>query len=155
SLYSSFGNHSTDQKMAWFASGSGSMTDRGLERVDIPVLHDKADSVSGFTSVLYNPSSTNQFRLVGSARQDHYQVPNIVEQQALGIRDEEKATDAFLNTTWVHTTASDLLVTISPYYHFNRGQYIGGASDPLVTNDNRGSHYAGGYVNVSQTRGRH
>jgi hypothetical protein len=155
SLYSSVGNHTADQKMAWFASGSGSMTDRGLERVDIPVLHDKADSVSAFTSVLYNPSSTNQFRLVGSARQDHYQVPNIVEQQALGIRDEEKATDAFLNTTWVHTTASDLLVTISPYYHFNRGQYIGGASDPLVTNDNRGSHYAGGYVNVSQTRGRH
>jgi outer membrane receptor protein involved in Fe transport len=98
---------------------------------------------------------TNQFRLVGSGREDHYQVPNTVGQDALGIRDEEKATDAFLNTTWVHTTQGGLLITVSPYYHFNRGQYIGGSSDPLVTMDNRGSHYAGGYVNVSQTKGRH
>jgi len=155
SVYSSFGNHTADQKMAWFASGSGNRTDRGLERVDIPVIHDKASSVSGFTSVLYNPSTTNQFRLVGSGREDRYQVPNTIAQQALGIRDEEKATDAFLNTTWVHTTASQLLITVSPYYHFNRGQYIGGPSDPLVTTDNRGSHYVGGYVNVSQTKGRH
>ena len=155
SLYSSFGNHTADQKMAWFASGSGNMTDRGLERVDIPVLHDKANGFSGFTSVLYNPTDTNQFRLVGSARQDHYQVPNIVAQQELGIRDEEKATDAFLNTTWMHTTGGGLLVTVSPYYHFNRGEYIGGVNDPLVTNDNRGSHYVGSYINVSQTKGRH
>jgi carboxypeptidase family protein len=34
SLYSSFGNHTQDQKFAWFASGSGNHTDRGLERVD-------------------------------------------------------------------------------------------------------------------------
>src|SRR6185369_100677 len=73
SLYSSFGNHTADQKIAWFASGSGNRTDRGLERVDIPVIHDKASSVSGFTSVLYNPSMTNQFRLVGSGREDRYQ----------------------------------------------------------------------------------
>src|SRR5262252_6264203 len=73
SLYSSFGNHTADQKMAWFGSGSGNRTDRGLERVDIPVIHDKASSVSGFTSILYNPSTTNQFRLVGSGREDRYQ----------------------------------------------------------------------------------
>lgn len=155
SLYSSFGNHTRDQKFAWFASGSGNRTDRGLERVDIPVIHDNSSSLSGFTSLLYNPSTTNQFRLVGSARQDRYQVPNTIVQDALGIRDQEKATDAFWNTTWVHTTPSDLLITVSPYYHFNRGQYIGGQNDPLVTMDNRGSHYVGGYVNVAQTRGRH
>jgi len=155
SVYSSFGNHTSDQKFAWFASGSGNHTDRGLERVDIPVLHDNASSYSGFTSLLYNPSSINQFRLVGSARQDRYQVPNIVEQQAIGISDAERATDTFVNTTWVHTTGSGLLITVSPYYHFNRGQYIGGVNDPLVTSDNRGSHYVGGYVNVSQTKGRH
>jgi len=155
SLYSSFGNHTQDQKFAWFASGSGNHTDRGLERVDIPVIHDKSTAFSGFTSILYNPSTTNQFRLVGSGREDKYQVPNTLGQEALGIRDDEKATDAFLNTTWVHTTPGELLITVSPYYHFNRLQYIGGVNDPLVTNDNRGSHYVGGYVNVAQTRGRH
>ena len=155
SLYSSFGNHTNDQRFAWFASGSSNRTDRGLERVDIPVIHDKASNVSAFTSILFNPSTTNQFRFVGSGRQDRYQVPNTLGQEALGIRDDVKATDAFLNTTWLHTTASELLITVSPYYHFNRGQYIGGPRDPLVTTDNRGSHYVGGYVNVSQTRGRH
>jgi len=154
-LYSSFGNHTNDQKFAWFASGSSNRTDRGLERVDLPVIHDRASSVSAFTSILFNPSTTDQFRFVGSGRQDRYQVPNTLGQQALGIRDDERATDAFLNTTWVHTTGGGLLVTVSPYYHFNRGEYIGGPSDPLVTNDNRGSHYVGGYVNVSQTKGRH
>src|SRR5205085_8091237 len=109
----------------------------------------------GFTSVLYNPSVSNQFRLVGSARQDWYQVPNTLQQVPLNIADEEKASDRFINTTWMHTTSNDLLITASPYYHFNRGQYIGGSSDPLVTNDNRGSHYVGGYLNVSQTKGRH
>ena len=155
SLYSSFGNHTDDQKFAWFASGSGNRTDRGLERVDVPVIHDRASSFSGFTSILFNPSETNQFRFVGSARQDNYQVPNTLGQEALGIRDDEKATDAFWNTTWVHTTKSEVLVTVSPYYHFNRLRYLGGPNDPLVTNDNRGSHYAGGYINVAQTRGRH
>jgi hypothetical protein len=155
SLYSSFGNHTDDQKLAWFASGSGNRTDRGLERVDVPVIHDRASSLSGFTSILYNPSLTNQFRLVGSGRQDRYQVPNTLGQAALGIRDDERATDAFLNTTWVHTTGGGLLITASPYYHFNRGEYIGGSNDPLVTNDDRGSHYVGGYINVSQTRGQH
>lgn len=155
SLYSSFGNHTDNQKFAWFASGSGNRTDRGLERVDIPVIHDRSSSGSAFTSLLYNPSAINQFRLVGAVRQDRYQVPNTLGQEALGIRDEEKATDAFWNTTWVHTTGSGLLVTVSPYYHFNRGEYIGGPNDPLVTTDDRGSHYVGGYVNVSQTKGLH
>ena len=71
SVYSSFGNHTTDQKFAWFASGSGSRTDRGLERVDIPVIHDNSSAFSGFTSVLYNPSTTNQFRLVVSTSRRH------------------------------------------------------------------------------------
>ena len=115
SLYSSFGNHTKNQRFAWFASGSGNRTDRGLERVDIPVIHDKSSSGSAFTSLLYNPSANNQFRLVGAVRQDRYQVPNTLGQEALGIRDEEKATDAFWNTTWVHTTGSGLLVTVSPY----------------------------------------
>ena len=153
--YFSFGNHTKDQKFAWFASGSGNRTDRGLERVDIPVIHDKSSSGSAFTSLLYNPSAINQFRLVGAARQDRYQVPNTLGQEALGIRDEEKATDAFWN---YDLGAHDRL---GPARH-------GLAVLPLQSrpvhrraqrsarhDDNRGSHYVGGYVNVSQTKGRH
>jgi hypothetical protein len=154
-VHLALGDHTDNQKVAYFASGSASRTDRGLERVDVPVLHDRAHSFSGFTSTLYNPSAKDQLRLVGAVRTDRYQVPNIVAQDALGIDDREVATDAFANFTWVHTSESGAVLTASPYYHFNRGQYIGGEHDPLVTNDDRGSNYFGGYINWAVTRGAH
>jgi outer membrane receptor for ferrienterochelin and colicin len=153
--YFSFGDHTDDQKFGYFASGSGNRTDRALERVDIPVYHDTGSSGSAFTSMQYNRSMLDQFRFVGAARTDHYEVPNTRAQQLLGIADREVATDAFGNLTWVHASPSGLLVTVSPYYHYNRGQYLGGSSDPLETHDDRSSHYAGGYVNFAATKGPH
>src|SRR5439155_4426335 len=126
----SLGDH-TD-KFAYYISGAGNRTDLGLERVDIPVLHDNANGFSGLTSLIYNISPKDQLRFVTSGRRDHYRVPNIVAQQRLGIDDTEIATDAFSNFTWVHTYDSGALLTISPFYHFNRGQYIVGPNDPLV-----------------------
>ena len=151
--YASFGDHR--EKFAYFASANGSRTDLGLERVDIPILHDAGKSGSAFTSMLYNISATDQLRLVGSFRADRNQVPNIVEQETLGIDDQTKTTDGFSNFTWVHTAGNGTLLTISPYYHYNRGQYIGGPHDPLITRDDRTSNYVGGYINLARTVGKH
>jgi len=153
--YLGVGDHVMDERFAYFASVSASRTNRGLERVDIPVLHDDAAAVSGFTSLIAVPRPTDQFRFVGLARTERFQVPNVAAQEALGIDDREVASDALASVTWARTSETGWLVTASPYYHFNRGQYIGGALDPLVTNDDRGSHYIGGFVNASLTRGRH
>lgn len=153
--YFSFGDHNGDQKFAYFLSGSGNRTDRGLERVDVPVYHDVAGSGSVFTSLQYNPRTLDQLRFVGAARTDRYEVPNTASQQQLNIADREVATDAFTNFTWVHTSEKGLLLTVSPYYHYNRGQYLGGTLDPLETHDDRTSHYAGGYVNVAVIAGAH
>jgi len=153
--YLAIGDHLADERFAYFASVSANRTNRGLERVDIPVLHDDGAGLSGFTSMIVVPHPTDQFRVIGLARTDRYQVPNIVAQQAIGIDDREVADDALASVTWARASDSGWLVTASPYYHFNRGQYIGGANDPLVTGDDRGSHYVGGFVNVSLTRGRH
>src|SRR5581483_9865251 len=122
----SLGDHTNDQRFAYFASVAGNRTDRGLERVDIPVLNDQAANGSAFTSLLYNASTFDQLRFVGSARTDHYHVPNTVEQQALGIRDREVATDGFTNFTWAHTTPSGLLLTVSPR-SFDRTQFHQGS----------------------------
>jgi outer membrane receptor protein involved in Fe transport len=154
-LYLSLGNHTDDQRFAYFGSVSANRTDRGLERVDIPVLNDQAANGSAFTSLMYNISPFDQLRFVGSARLDHYSVPNTVEQQALGIRDREVATDGLTNFTWAHTSTAGTLLTVSPYYHYNRGRYIGGPNDPLITSDDRSSHYMGGAVNLSMTKGQH
>ena len=154
-VHAAFGDHTSDQKLAYFASVSGNRTDRGLERVDIPVLHDAAHSVSGFASVVYNKSTNDQFRFIGASRTDHFEVPNTVEQQAFGIDDREAGTDTFVNFTWLHTSNTGTVVTISPYFHFNRQQYIGGPTSPLVTSDNRTSNYMGAYATVAKIIGRH
>jgi TonB dependent receptor/Carboxypeptidase regulatory-like domain len=150
-----FGDHTDNQKFAYFASVTGYRTDRGLERVDVPVLHNESQSYSGFTSMLYNKSMSDQFRFVSAARTDRYKVPNTRAQDALGIDDRENADDTLVNFTWLHTTDSGDVLTVSPYYHYNRLQYNGGPNDPLVTNDDRSSNYYGGYASWAMTRGRH
>ena len=153
--YISLGDHNDSDTFGYFASLNGNRTDLGLERVDIPILHDDGTTGSGFTSLQYNRTPRNQLRFVGSFRADRNQVPNIVEQQTLGIDDHTRTTDGFSNFTWAHTSAGGSLLTVSPYYHYNRGRYLGGPADPLVTQDDRTSHYVGGYVNFTKTVGRH
>jgi outer membrane receptor for ferrienterochelin and colicin len=151
--YMNFGSH-TD-RFAYYGSLAGSRTDRGLERVEPTVLHNQSSSFSGFTNLIDKPSDMDELRIVSSARRDFYNVPNTAAQEFLGIRDKEVATDSFTNFTWVHTAASGTLLTVSPYYHYNRLEYIGGPNDPVVTADDRKSHYLGGYVNLAITKGRH
>src|SRR5262249_25778937 len=88
-------------------------------------------------------------------RADRNQVPNIVAQEAIGIDDSQRTTDGFANFTWAHPYEGGTLLTVSPYYHYNRGQYIGGPNDPLITQDDRSSHYVGGNATVSRTIGQH
>jgi hypothetical protein len=50
----------------------------------------------------------------------------------------------------VHTAAPGLLFTVSPFYHFNRANYIGGSNDPtLSTLDKLDSQYAGAQITLS------
>ena len=84
-----------------------------------------------------------------SVRGDHYQVPNSDDQQAQGIRDVEDERDTFVNFSWLHTLGTGAVVTVSPFYHFNRANYTGnyvGAPDPDLTvpQDDRSSNYVGG-----------
>jgi hypothetical protein len=153
--YLSIGDHNATERFAYFASVNANRTDLGLERVDLEILHDAGKTGSGFTSLQYILTPRDQLRVVGSFRADHNEVPNIVEQQRMGIDDHQRTTDGFSNLTWAHTFEGGTLLTVSPYYHYNRGQYIGGPNDPLITQDNRSSHYVGGSLNVTRTSGRH
>jgi hypothetical protein len=153
--YVSVGDHNATERAAYFASVNANRTDLGLERVDLPILHDAGKTASGFGSVQSNPAAGNQLRLVASFRADRNQVPNIVAQDALGIDDSQRTTDGFVNITWARTSGGGTLLTASPYYHYNRAQYIGGPNDPLITHDDRSSHYVGGNVGLARTIGAH
>src|SRR5208283_3340209 len=53
--------------------------------------------------------------------------------------------DTGLLFTWLHTFNSHLLTTISPFYHYNSGDYSSSPHDnPIATTENRASNYAGG-----------
>jgi outer membrane receptor protein involved in Fe transport len=153
----SFGDHS--DRFAYYGSLSGYRTDLGLETPSTEILHDEAAGLGGFGSLIFNKTPNDQLRLVASVRGDHYQVPNTPDQQALGIRDVENEGDAFANFTWLHTIDSGTVLTISPFYHFNRAHYIGGfdgdASEAVVVPDaDRGSNYIGGVVSIAAARRR-
>jgi outer membrane receptor protein involved in Fe transport len=154
----SLGDH-TD-RFAWYGSLSGYRTDFGLETPDRRNLHNQAAGLGGFGSLIFNKTPNDQLRLVTSLRGDHYQVPNFPEQQDAGIRDVENERDAFANFSWLHTFTPGMVLTVSPFYHFNRAHYLGnyeGVPDQelRVPTDDRGSNYFGGVVSMGITGRRH
>ncbi|HEX4487824.1 MAG TPA: TonB-dependent receptor [Terriglobales bacterium] len=149
----SFGDHT--ERFAYYGSISGYRTNLGLETSSPEVIHDQAAGLGGFASIIFNKTPSDQFRLVTSLRGDHYQVPNDPDQQATGIRDVEDERDTFVNASWLHTFGPGTVLTISPFYHFNRSHYIGGPSDtPVIPEDDRGSNYVGGVASIGVNRRR-
>jgi outer membrane cobalamin receptor len=150
----SFGSHS--DKMAYYFSLNGNRSDFGLSAPTRDVIHDAENGFGGFASLVFVPSAANQFRLVTSGRTDHYQVPNDADAQAAGIRDVEKEADYFANFSWLRTLGKDRLLTISPFYHFNRANFEGGPGDtPLISQEKRDSHYAGAQIALSILTSKH
>jgi outer membrane receptor protein involved in Fe transport len=138
----SFGSH-TD-RFAYYASLDASRSDLGLATPTSAVIHDQSAGVGGFLSLLYNPSAENQVRWILSVRNDHYAIPNTPDDQAAGIRDLDLERDALVGFQWVHSAADGVSFSLSPYFHFNAAQYVGGPGDtPFVLDDNDRSDYLG------------
>jgi len=67
------------------------------------VIHDAANGFGGFTSLIYNADSYNQFRLVAQSRRDFYQVPfdpNDPGTQGQFLRDANRENDSFVAFSW-------------------------------------------------------
>jgi outer membrane receptor protein involved in Fe transport len=149
----SFGDHS--EKFAYYVSGNGNRSDYGLEPPTSKNLHNQASGGGAFTSLIYNRDPRDQWRFNGGFRADYYQVPNDPDMQAAGIRDRQREQDGFATLTWAHNFSTETLLTVSPFYHFNRAAFEGGAADIPAATDNRGSNYEGGQVSLSTVQGKH
>src|SRR5579863_1671616 len=157
----SFGSHT--ERFAYYASVNGNRSDLGLQPPVPQVVHDAVNGVGGFASFIFNADPANQLRLVTSLRRDYFQIPydpfpNDVENNpasnqytpSLGLRDAQHEADAGVLFTFLHTFNSHLLTTVSPFYHYNRGDYASNPNDvPIATTENRGSIYAGGQASLA------
>src|ERR1019366_113960 len=161
----SFGSH-TD-RFAYYASVNSNRSNLGLPPPVPQVVHDAVNGVGGFGSFIFNVDPSNQLRLMTSARRDYYQIPydpnpNDIENgsipannftpqyPSIGLRDGQHEADAGVLFSWVHTFNSHLLTTVSPFYHYNRGDYASNPNDvPVATTEDRASTYVGGQASFA------
>ena len=152
----SFGSH-TD-RFAYYASVNANRSNLGLQPPVPQVVHDAVNGVGGFGSFILNVDPSNQLRLMTSLRRDYYQIPydpnpNDIENQlysSYGVRDNQTELDTGVLFTWLHTFNSHLLTTVSPFYHYNSGDYASNPNDtPIATTENRGSAYVGGQASFA------
>ena len=161
----SFGSHT--ERFAYYASVNGNRSNLGIQTPVPQVVHDAANGYGGFGSLIFNVNPSNQLRLVTSLRKDFYQVPydpypNDIENGAIpendftpqypsiGLRDSQHESDAVLNLSWVHTFNSKMLLTVSPFYHYNAANYTSSPEDfDVAASQDRSSTYAGGQASFN------
>jgi len=158
----SCGGHTA--RSAYYASLNGNRSNYGLQPPIPQVIHDAANGYGGFASFIFNSDPKNQFRLVGSLRQDYYQIPydpnpNSIGNQQLaaggnvpsdGLRDGEHEPDGYVTFSWVHTFDPNTLLTVSPFYHYNGADYNGGPNDtPVISTVKQNANYVGAQAAVS------
>ena len=157
----SFGSHT--QRLAYYASINGNRSDLGLQPASEQLAHDAQNGYGGFGSLLFNVTPSDQLRFVTSLRKDYYQVPydpnpNSFENSqydSSGLRDGQHEADAIVNFSWVHTFSPKVLMTVSPFYHYNSANYDSSPYDvPVATTDHHASTYAGGQTTVSVSLAR-
>ncbi len=148
-----FGGHSN--RFAYYASLSGNRTNLGLQTPTSAVAHDAANGLGGFTSLIFNLDPQDQLRFVAQARRDFYQVPIDPSDTTTFLRDANRENDSFAAFSWVRTFSPGLLLTVSPFFHYNSANYRSNANDmPSAATQDRSSKYEGGQANVSWIKGR-
>ena len=151
-----FGGH-TD-RFAYYGSVNGNRSDYGLQPPIGQVVHDADNGYGGFASFIFNESQNNQFRAVASLRKDSYQIPidpnpnssgNAIY-PSYGLRDGEREPDGYLTLSWIHTFNPNLLLTVSPFYHYNQASYNSGANDvPVISTVDQTANYAGAQASLN------
>jgi outer membrane receptor for ferrienterochelin and colicin len=149
-----FGDHTS--RFAYFGSVNGNRSDYGLETPGPDVLHDRVWGLGGFGSLIFNVDANNQLRFVTSLRRDDYQIPNDPDALTAGIRDVERERDVLADFSWVRTFSPGMLLTVSPFAHFNRANFDGDPNDtPVSTQQHLDSTYGGAQITFNAVTAKH
>jgi hypothetical protein len=153
-----FGGHT--KRFAYYVSLNGNRSNYGLQPPIGQAVHDAENGYGGFASFIFNASPSNQFRLVASLRRDYYQIPidpnpNSSGNQvypSYGLRDSEREPDGYVTFSWLHTFSPNLLLTVSPFYHYNQASYTSGPNDvPVISTVDQAANYAGAQASLNIT----
>src|SRR5271155_4961554 len=145
-----FGSHT--QRFAYYASVNGNSSNYGLQTPVGKVVHDAENGFGGFASFIFTPSAANQSRRVTSLRRDYYQIPVDPDPnspgnqvfQSFGLRDSETEPDGYVTFSWLHTFNPNLVLTVSPFYHYNKASYDSSPNDiPVFTQVHQTANYGG------------
>src|SRR6202453_2979471 len=143
-----FGGHTA--RFAYYASLNGNRSNYGLQTPVGQVVLDAQNGYGGFASFIFNPNPKDQFRIVTSLRRDYYQIPydpnpNSPGNQvfpSVGLRDGQHETDGYVAFSWIHTFNPNLLLTVSPFYHYNDATYVSPDTDtPVISNAVQTANY--------------
>jgi hypothetical protein len=138
--YLSVGSHT--ERFAYYASVNGNRSDLGIATPVSQIIHDAEDGYGGFSTLIFNATADDQFRLVFSARHDNYDIPNTPGRLS---GDVHRETDAFAILSWVRKLGADAALTGALFYHQNRADLDAAQNDfPVSTTDQRSSSYVGG-----------
>jgi outer membrane cobalamin receptor len=138
--YFSVGSHT--ERFAYYASVNGNRSDLGIQTPVAQIIHDSEDGYGGFSTLIFNATPDDQFRLVFSARHDNYDIPNTPGQLS---DDVQRETDAFAILSWLRKLGTDASLTSSLFFHQNRADLDAAPNDfPISTTDQRTSTYVGG-----------
>jgi hypothetical protein len=160
----SLGSHT--ERFAYYASVNGNRSNLGIQTPVPQVVHDAESGFGGFGSLIFNVDPSNQLRFVTSLRKDYYQIPYdpnpndienapiaangfVAQYPSLGLRDGDHESDALTNFSWVHTFNTKLLLTVSPFFHYNAADYDSALTDPVATTEHRSSAYGGGQISFA------
>ena len=146
-----FGGHT--ERFAYYASLVGNRTDLGLEPPTEQIIHNMGNGQGFFTNMSYKAGASDDLRWTFSFRNDHFQIPNFLEEQAAGYRDIDQERDSFATFNWVHTISANTLLTVSPFFHYNNSRYTGGPTDPLIAMSRNRSNYVGSQIELSNMHG--
>ena len=145
----SVGGHSND--FAYYVSANENRSDLGLMAPDSQVIHDAQQGYGAFTTLIYNATPQDQLRMIGSARRDDYEIPNVPGQLAADVQREA---DAYTIVSWVHTFSGSVVLTSSAFFHYNRADLDAAPWDyPISTTDQRSSSYFGGQESLRISAG--
>src|SRR6266446_744213 len=148
-----FGGHTN--RFAYYASVNGNRTNLGLQTPTSAVIHNAANGLDGFTSLIFNLDPQNQLRLIAQARRDFYQVPVDPGDPFTILHDTNREKDSFAAFSWVRTFGPGLVLTVSPFFHYNSANYRSAPNDiPSSATQDRSSKYEGGQANISWIKAR-